>query len=119
MALDHEVLSLAARADAIERASLADRARHKMRRIRDHRIISAYRRLFVEADGTLKPDAVDVIADLSAVARLGIVDGPTMSDAEMREAAGRRTMALHLIARMDLDGSRLAKLAAQLREETR
>ncbi len=77
----------------------------------------SYRALFLDADGNLKPEAVDVIADMSAVATIGVADQAGTSEAVLRDRAGRRTMTLHVIARMDLDGSRLRDLAGKLRRE--
>lgn len=116
MALEHEVISLAAQADAMADASVADRTRKMVKRAWEHRVISAYRTLFLNADGTWKPEAAIVIGDFSATARLGVADDMALSDAELREFRGRRNLALHMIARMDLEGVRLAELAKKLRE---
>lgn len=116
MSLDHEVISLSAQADAMADASLAERMRKRMKRAAEQRTISAYRALFLNADGTWKPEAALVIGDFSAIARLGVADDVALSDAQLREYRGRRNLALHIIARLDLDGSRLAELAKKLRE---
>lgn len=103
----------------MERASAMDRAKLLAKRVRDHRVIGAYRRLFTDGNGALTADAVEVIADLTRVARSGIADDRTMSDADLRDYSARRTVLLHILSRMDLNGARLAQLAAQVREETR
>ena len=111
MAVDTELEALAARADQAAQESLAARAR----RLRDFRVVRAYRDLFLDANGKLKPSAVQVIADFSAVARLGTTSNIASTEGELREYSGRRNLALHIIGRLDLDGSRLRDLARNLR----
>lgn len=115
MAADAEIDALATLADQRRRAGMLK----QMRRIREFNILSAYRRLFLDADGNLTPDAVTVLADVSKVGRLGFADTSVLSDAELRERGGRRAMALHIYGRLDLDGTRLRELAHRLRENDR
>lgn len=117
MALDTAFESLAARADADARRSIAVRLAKRAKALWSFRIIGSYRKLFLDTNGQLTPAAVDFIADVSAVAVLGVADQPGTSDSILRDRAGRRAIALHIIGRMDLDGTRLRALAQQLREE--
>jgi hypothetical protein len=111
MALEHELEALAARADAEGHR----RWMRKLRLLTRRNAILAYRRLLLDEHGQVMPDAAQVIADLAAVARLGMADPLAITDGELRQRAGRREIVLHLIARMDLDGSRLRQLSKQLR----
>lgn len=110
--VDLEIEALAARADQIRRRSLYERLRHVWRR----RTILAYRKLFLGEDGNVTADGALVIADFSRAARLGNAEVTAATDAEMRERNGRRAIALHIIARLDLDGTRLRDLGRKLRE---
>lgn len=112
MAADLEIDAMASRAEQVQQRVLAER----WRRVRQRETIMAYRRLFLDGDGNLKPDAVAVIADFSAVAQLGRAVPPHATEGEMRSHEGRRAIALHILGRMDLDGSRLRDLARKLRE---
>lgn len=109
MALDAEILSIATQA---EKRGLLER----VRAIRDANTIRAYRRLLLDGNGDLKPEALAVIEDLSRVAQLGRVVPAQVSDAHMREINGRRMLALHFIERIDLSGEKLRRLATKLRE---
>lgn len=112
MALEHEIDALAAQAGAKRRQRILALIKWRWRR----RVVLAYRKLFVGEDGQLTPEAVIVMADIGNTARLGVVDLAAASDAELRERAGRRSLALHIIGRMDLDGSALRDLSKKLRE---
>ena len=117
MALDHEIDAMAA--DVAARAqgqSKLARAARRARLILRHRTISSYRALFVDKDGRFTPDAVRVIADLGRVARLGMADVPAASDAALRDHAGRRAIALHILSRCDPSGAALSELSRKIRE---
>lgn len=113
MAADLEIEAFAARADDARTRTLAER----WKRVAKRNAIMAYRRLFLDAEGNMKPDAVAVIADIAALAQLGRVLPPYATEGELRAFEGRRSMALHILGRMDLDGSRLRDLAKKMREE--
>lgn len=112
MALDDLVNSLAATAEARRKHRLAERARAVFQR----RTILAYRRLLLDDDGDFRPDALKVLGDLSAVAKMGIADADALTEAELRTRAGRRSLVLHIFARLDLSGEKLRKLAKSIRE---
>lgn len=78
------------------------------------RIYAAYHSLFFE-NGKLKPDAATVLADLVAVARMGEMSS-ALSDQELRELFGRHKMVLHLINRLDRDGTKRDQLTQAIRE---
>ena len=117
VALDHEIEAMAARAEREARSKVEQARKLFEKLLWKDRVIRSYRKLFLDADGNLKPEAVDVIADMSAVAAIGVADQAGTSDAVLRDRVGRRTMALHVIARMDLGGAQLSDLAAKLRRE--
>ena len=110
MALDHEIEAMAAQAER-------DARKLKRRLLGRRSVAMAYRRLFLDpVAGDIKPEAIEVIADFSSVALLGVADIPAMPDDQLRDRAGRRALALHILARIDLDGSALRDLASKLRE---
>lgn len=115
MAIDHELTGLATLQEKREQRTFV-----RLMRLRvlsgQFRTLRAYRDLFLDEDGELKPDAVQVIADLAGVARLGIADRAVMSDAELREYAGRRAIVLHMLARLDQSGVKMRDLARKMRE---
>ncbi|QNQ09253.1 Bbp19 family protein [Sphingomonas alpina] len=112
MAVEHEIDALASRAEQQQLRRIYERAK----RLSLFRTIAAYRTLFLDEHGAVRPDAVAVIADFSRVAKLGVVDASGVGDAELRERSGRRAIALHILGRLDLDGSKLRDLASKLRE---
>lgn len=92
--------------------SVTARAQAMARIILRAKTVRAYRRLFLK-DGQLSPEAVLVLADLSRAAGMGkAVSGANGEELNFRE--GRRTMMLHLFAR--LDAQSLEKLAQRIRE---
>ncbi len=117
MALSDEIEAIGARAEREARSKVEQARKLVAKWLWKDRVVRSYQKLFLDAAGNLKPEAIDVIADLSAVAQIGVADQAGMSEAVLRDRAGRRTMALHVIARMDLDGSQLRDLAAKLRRE--
>lgn len=112
MSFEHELTALEVEA----KAEAAARARGRLRLIGRQNRMLAYRALFIGADGELKAEAIDVIADLAAVARLGFADDASMTDAQLRDRAARRAIVLHLISRIDLNGNQLAKIRQQIRD---
>lgn len=112
MALEDEIEALRSQGQQLRKRSLLARMRAIVERDR----VLAYKRLFLDPDGELSADAMAVIADLGRVARVGIVDGPQMSDTELRTMAGRRAMVLHILARLDLSGEKMKRLATVIRE---
>lgn len=121
MAADLEIEALASAVDRVriraEQRTLLNLFARR-RAVDRHNIIHAYRRLFLDESGELSAVAIEVIADISEVAQLGRFDPGTVSDSEMRERNGRRALALHILSQIDLDGSRLRKLAKTMRETT-
>lgn len=115
MAFDHGLTVLAAEQED-RRRDVAARLARRIRIVDEWDKVRAYRKLFLGEDGQLKPEAVKVLADIGAVARIGMVERPGASDAELREFAGRRQLALHVLGRMDQSGVRMRDLAAKLRE---
>lgn len=109
MAVEHEFSAMEART-ATTRRAMRDRF------LRQSNVVQAYRRLFLNDDGDLKPEAARVLADMARVAGLGTVLPATASDAALREREGKRGLALHVIARIDLDGNKLRELSRQIRE---
>lgn len=112
MAADLEIEALASLASQTQARTIAER----VKRIAKRNTIMAYRRLFLDAEGGVKPDAIDVIADIAALAQLGRVLPPYATEGELRAFEGRRSMALHILGRLDLDGTRLRDLAKKMRE---
>ncbi len=115
MALDHEIDVLGARQDMAQQAMMR-RAARRMKLIVLFNTVRAYRALFLDEQGEIRPEAVTVIGDLATKGRLGVVDDPGSSDGALREYAGRRAIVLHLLARLDLSGMRLRDLARKMRE---
>lgn len=112
MALEHEIEALAAQAEQKRRNRVLALLKWRWRR----RVVLAYRKIFVGPDGNLTPDAIVVLADIGNTARLGVADPVAASDGALRERVGRRSLALHIIARMDLDGAALREVSNKLRE---
>jgi hypothetical protein len=79
------------------------------------RTYAAFDALFLDATGGLTPDAEIVLRDLVKVSRMGEI-GAHLTDAELRDIQGRRTIVLHLLNRLDRDGSRRHVLTEALRE---
>ena len=115
MALDHEVDALGVMQETAEQRRMRRYAR-RMRLLFEFSTVRAYRALLLDETGALRPEAVRVLADIGAKARLGVVDDPTLSDGALREFAGRRAIALHVLARADQSGVKLRDLARKLRE---
>lgn len=113
MAADLEIEAMAAQADAGRNRTLAERWKRAAKR----NTIMAYRRLFLDGAGNVKADAAEVIADITALAQLGRVLPPYATEGELRAFEGRRSMALHILGRLDLDGTRLRDLAKKMREQ--
>ncbi|GGO95018.1 hypothetical protein [Stakelama pacifica] len=112
MAASHEIDGLA----AMESTARAQRRRLITAAIGRREIILAYRRLMLNADGTLKDDAAAVLGDLAQIANLGAADMPQASDEQLRSQAASRAIVLHMFARIDMGGTELKKLAKKLRE---
>lgn len=111
MAVETEVAALVAGLDA--KARRRDRLQRFIDRLMGrHR---AYRALFFDGDGNLKPEALTVLKDLGRVANFGKVD-PGASDTELRMNEGRRHLLLHIFDRFEMDAARLARLAQKLKE---
>lgn len=106
---EHEFMAVEART-AQTRRSLRDRL------IRRSNTVTAYRRLFLTDAGELKPEAARVLGDIARVAGLGAALPDTTTDAALRQREGMRSIALHVLARIDLDGSKLRDLSQQIRE---
>lgn len=79
------------------------------------RIHSAYQSIFGLADGKFSHDGQIVLNDLIAAASLGEMSG-ALSDIELREWYGRRKIILHIINRLDRDGTKAGQLTQQIRE---
>jgi hypothetical protein len=79
------------------------------------RVYAAFDALFLDGKGELTPDAELVLRDLVKVSRMGEI-GAHLTDAELRDIQGRRTIVLHLLNRLDRDGSRRHRLTTALRE---
>lgn len=112
VAADLEIEAMAAQADSAGKRTIVE----QLRRALQHRTIIAYRRLFLDAEGKVRPEAVDVIADIASIAQLGRAVPTIATEGEMRAIEGRRMLALHILGRMDLDGSRLRDLSRKMRE---
>ncbi|HMS22107.1 hypothetical protein [uncultured Sphingorhabdus sp.] len=78
------------------------------------RLYAAYNALFFE-NGKLKPDAQLVLADLNDAAGMGEMSS-ALSDQELRDLFGRRKIVLHLINRLDRDGTKRDQLTQAIRE---
>jgi hypothetical protein len=113
--LEDEITGLEA-IEARARTTLAHQARKFAKLIFDRNTHIAYRRMFLDEHGELRPEAVRVIADLAAHALIGVPDGVRTSDADLRDRAGRRTLFLHLMRRLDVSGVEMRKIALKLRE---
>jgi hypothetical protein len=116
VALEHEFLALEAQAERTRQQTIGARLKHVARLVRERGTVRAYRSLFLDGEGNPTPDAVTVIADFAGVGRLGFVDLATATEAEMRDRAGRRALALHILGRLDLDGTKLRDLTRKIRE---
>lgn len=79
------------------------------------RIYAAYQSIFGLVDGKLSPDGQIVLTDLITAANLGEMSG-ALSDSELREWYGRRKILLHIINRLDRDGTKAGQLTQQIRE---
>ncbi len=82
---------------------------------KNRRIYAAYQSIFGLKDGKLSPAGEVVLSDLIAAANLGEMSG-LLSDAEMRIWYGQRRMLLHIINRLDRDGTKAGQLTQQIRE---
>lgn len=60
---------------------------------------AAYRKLFLDEQGRLKPEAEIVIGDLARAAQMGRVL-IAATDNDLREQAAKRSLILHLFARL-------------------
>lgn len=121
MAADLEIEALASQVDQIRIRAERNRVAALFARRRaaaKSNVIRDYRRLFLDEHGELSSAAIAVIADVAEVAQLGRFDPGAVSDTEMRERNGRRALALHILSQIDLDGSKLRKLAKTMRETT-
>lgn len=108
--MSNEFGFMAAEALAVKRSGQV------LRRLRrSMNLHGAYHRLFVGEDGQLTRDAMLVIGDIVRVGGIGTVV-PNQSDQQLREREGRRAMALHVLARIDLSGEQMRQLAQQERE---
>ncbi|NLS27937.1 hypothetical protein S2M10_29390 [Sphingomonas sp. S2M10] len=117
MALEHDIEAMARRAEAHARdRSLPARMARRIKLVFKAKTIRAYRAVFLGADGRITSHAARVIADLGAVAKLGLAATPDMPEAVLRDRAGRQTVVLHLLARMDLDGAALDDINKKIRE---
>jgi hypothetical protein len=119
MAADLEIDALAAVADRVAGEARTRRARLLAvlkRSSRKADTIRSYRRLFLDDGGAMTPAAIAVFGDIATIAQLGRFDPGGISDADMRERNGARKLALHILSQLDLDGSRLRKLAKTMRE---
>lgn len=115
MASDVEIDALALETRARDRSKL-QRARKLALYVFHSRIIRAYRATFLNAGGDFKPEAVLVLADLGRVARLGYADLPPADDTVLRDRAGKRAIALHILSRCDPSAAALTDLAKKIRE---
>jgi len=109
VSLEHEIAAIELRAREA-RKGLIDRLVKRRNRI------AAYRALFVGEDGVIRPEAVPVLADLAATARIGFADDATMTNDQLRDRAAKRAIVLHLFACIDLDGHQLADLGRKIRD---
>jgi hypothetical protein len=109
-----EIDGLALQARAHERSKL-HRARKLAQLVFQSRMIRAYRALFLDGDA-FKPEAVLVLADLGRVAKLGFADLPSADDVQLRDRAGKRAIALHILSRCDPSAAALTELAKRIRE---
>lgn len=119
MAGDLEIEALASLVDRV--AMKAERGRiatehARVKAVHSANVIRSYRAVFLDEHGDLTALACDVIADIADEAQLGRFDQSQISDAMMRERNGKRALALHILSRLDLDGSKLRKLARRMRE---
>jgi hypothetical protein len=110
VALEHEAEVLAR---AAGRKSPVDRARDLLKLGTRARLLGAYRRVFLTAEGALTPDAALVIDDLASIAQLGraAVGWPS---SELHEREGARSVVLHLLSRIDRKA--LREVARKMRE---
>lgn len=79
------------------------------------RTYAAYQAIFGLKEGKLSLDGEIVLNDLIEATNLGEMSG-ALSDTELREWYGRRKILLHIINRLDRDGTKADQLTQQLRE---
>lgn len=111
MALDHEIDALAARAKT-RRAKLL---RQIERLMASRAKIAAFRACFLDEHGEMTRAGRIVLAELGMMAKMGVIDDARLSEAEIRTRAGARGLVLMLIDMLDLDETKLTKLATGLR----
>lgn len=115
MALEHEFIAL----DGHQRVADERLTRRALRLAQlgaQFATVRAYRAVFLDEHGELTPDAVRVIADIASEAGIGFATSPAISDTELRELAGRRTLALHVLTRLDKAGVKMRDIARKMRE---
>jgi hypothetical protein len=115
VAFDTEIDGLALERSARERSRL-QRARKLALYLFQSRTIRSYRAVFLDPAGGFRPEAVLVLADLGRVAKMGFADLPSVDDAQLRDRAGKRAIALHILSRCDASGAALNDLAKKIRE---
>lgn len=86
-----------------------------LRAKQNRRIIAAYQTIFGLTDGKLSIDGKIVLDDLISATGIGEMNG-ALSDSELREWYGRRKILLHIINRLDRDGTKAGQLTQQIRE---
>ena len=85
-----------------------------LRAKKHRRIYAAYKAMFFE-NGQLKDDAKIVLKDLVEASAIGEMRADLSNDA-LRELFGRRKIVLHVINRLDRDGTKVDQLTQAIRE---
>lgn len=97
-----------------KRLSLPD-VLHWRNELRIHR---AYREIFCDDEGRLKPQVGLILSDLVGAAELGHV-GFGLSDAKLHELHGRKTLLIWLLDRIDRDRARTDEIHKLMKESDR
>ena len=104
---DAQSLSAEIMAAVLAAEDKSTKARREFRRIMG--LNRAYRRVFFDDAGNLKPDAREVLEDLIEVSQLGRASRDLELGA-LSELEGRRKMVLHVFGRFRLPEGRLREL---------
>lgn len=82
---------------------------------RMRRIYASYKACFCDAEGKITESGLTVLSDMVGAASLGEMSG-ALTDQELRELYGRRKLMLHVINRLDRDGTKVDQLTQAIRE---
>lgn len=100
---------------AVVREASAVSARTAEQLRRRLRLWRSYHRTFFDEEGTLRPEARDVLADLVAQSQMGAAT-TYLTDAELREVEGMRKLVMHLFGRFRLSADEVRRMERQIHE---